>query len=95
MAAQHMDHDQAVLFLEQCWMQTGLGGVHPDWGNDKNPAEEEGAPEQQDPGAPRQPGGEVPRGIQALVDHLMNPAPILGLQPIILMQTPALLPPSL
>ena len=28
MAVQEMDRDEAITFLEQCWEQTGLGGVH-------------------------------------------------------------------
>ena len=62
MVAQHMGHNQAILFLEQHWAKTGLEGVHTDWGNNENPAEEEGVPEQQNPGAPQQPGLEEVRG---------------------------------
>ena len=37
MAAQQIDHDQAIAFLEQHWTQTGFGGVHPIQGDDRDP----------------------------------------------------------
>ena len=43
MAAQQMDHDEAITFLEQCWEQTGLGGVCPNQGDDRNHEEDEDA----------------------------------------------------
>ena len=44
MAGQQLEHDQAILFLEQCWAQTGLGGIHPDHGDGADPAGGEAPP---------------------------------------------------
>ena len=37
MVAQQMNHGEAIIFLEQWWEWTGLGGVHPDQGDNRNP----------------------------------------------------------
>ena len=65
MAAQQLDHDQAVIFLEQCWAQTSLRGVHPIQGNDVDLEGDGDAP-----GCPNQdtlqaPEVDDPRGDQA------------------------------
>ena len=44
MAGQQLEHDQAILFLEQRWAQTGLGGIHPDHGDGADPAGGEAPP---------------------------------------------------
>ena len=61
MAGQQLEHDQAILFLEQCWAQTGLGGIHPDHGDGADPAGGEAPPEHPGQGAHQQPDRDAPQ----------------------------------
>jgi hypothetical protein len=83
MAAQQIDHNEAIIFLELSWEQTWLGGVCPDQGDDGIPEGDEDDPQPQpDQGAPPPHGGEAPRGNSGQagqpVDQLQPP----GLQAI-------------
>lgn len=63
MAAQQMDRDEAIVFLEQRWEQNGLGGVRLNQDDDGIPEGDEDDQQQQpDRGAPPPHGGEAPRG---------------------------------
>ena len=63
MAAQQMDRDEAIVFLEQHWEQNGLGGVRLNQDDDGIPEGDEDDQQQQpDRGAPPPHGGEAPRG---------------------------------
>jgi hypothetical protein len=74
MATQGIEHNEAIVFLEQHWEETGLGGVHPDQGDDGNPdRDEEAPPPQPDQDPPRPHDEELPRGNQvqaALPPHV-------------------------
>ena len=53
MAAQQMDHDEAIVFLEQRWEQNGLGGVRLNQDDDGIPeGDEDDQQQQSDRGAP-------------------------------------------
>lgn len=47
MAAQQIDREEAIAFLEQRWEQTGLGGVRPNRDDNPNPERNEVAQQQQ------------------------------------------------
>ena len=44
MAEQEIDRDKAIVFLEQCWEQTSLGGVHPNQDNNRDAEEDKDTP---------------------------------------------------
>ena len=77
MAGQQLEHNQAILFLEQRWAQTGLGGIHPDHGDGADPAGGEAPPERPGRGAHQQPDRDAPQE-----PHPAQPPPPAGLQPI-------------
>ncbi|KAF8128127.1 hypothetical protein EV363DRAFT_1510177 [Boletus edulis] len=68
MLAQQMDQDEAIVFLEQRWVQTGLGGIRPDQleANDGELRRD----------------GVARRGNPAQAAQPADPAPAAGLQPI-------------
>ena len=63
MAAQQMDRDEAIVFLEQHWEQNGLGGVRLNQDDDGIPeGDQDNQQQQPDRGVPPPHGGEAPRG---------------------------------
>ena len=83
MAVQQIGREEAVVFLEQCWEQTGLGEVRPDQGDDENPdRDEEAPPPQPDQGPPRPHDEEPPRGNQGQAGRVAEAALPPGAQPI-------------
>ena len=70
MATQHIEHDEAIVLLEQLWEQTGLGGVCPGRGDDGNPdRDEEDPPPQPDQNPPHLHEGPPPEEIQDRQDR--------------------------
>ncbi|KAN0084278.1 hypothetical protein V8E55_007782 [Tylopilus felleus] len=83
MAAQQMDHDEAITFLEQRWEQTGLGGVRPNQGDDRNHEEDEDAQQRRRiRDGPRLHEGDAPRGNHGQLGQLADPVQPAGLQTI-------------
>jgi hypothetical protein len=63
MAAQHINHNKAIIFLKQCWEQTGLGGLHLNQGDNKIPeGDKDNQHQQPDGDVPLLPEGDTPRG---------------------------------
>ncbi|KAG6372008.1 hypothetical protein JVT61DRAFT_8703 [Boletus reticuloceps] len=87
MAAQQIDLDEAIVFLEQRWEQTGLGGVRPGPNRRGNNG---GSPERDEEPQRRQPDREVPqpnerdapRGNQGQAEQPADPAQLAGMQTI-------------
>ena len=60
MAAQRIDHDQAIAFLEQHWARTGLGGVHPARDDNEGQEGDDATPRRPDREASQQPDEDIP-----------------------------------
>ena len=83
MAAQHINRNEAIIFLEQCWKQTGLGGVCPDQGDDEIPeGDEDNQRQQPDGDIPPTHEGDAPRGDRGQAGHPADQAQPAGLQAI-------------
>ena len=83
MAAQHINCNEAIIFLEQRWEQTGLAGVHPDQGDDEIPeGDEDNQQQQPDRDVPPPHEGDAPRGNRGQAGHLADQAQPAGLQAI-------------
>ena len=65
MAEQEIDCDKAIVFLEQCWEQTGLRGVHLNWDNDRDAEGDEDAPHPQEEDPPRGNHGQAGQPVDA------------------------------
>jgi hypothetical protein len=84
MAAQQINHDEAIVFLGQRWEQTGLGGVRPGQGDDGIPEGDEDDQQQQpDRDTPPPHDGDAPRGDRGQAGQPPDQAQPAGLQAII------------
>ncbi|KAG6370948.1 hypothetical protein JVT61DRAFT_10837 [Boletus reticuloceps] len=82
MATQQMDRDEAIVFLEQRWEQTGLGGVRPDRGGDDLERDEDPQQRRPDGNAPPPHEEDPPRGDQGPGGQPADPAQPAGSQTI-------------
>ncbi|KAF8130807.1 hypothetical protein EV363DRAFT_1262570 [Boletus edulis] len=82
MLAQQMDQDEAIVFLEQRWVQTGLGGIRPDQPEANDGELRRDGVARRRPGRDPSPERDALRGNPAQAAQPADPAPAAGLQPI-------------